>query len=334
VVHPSGPSLSLAAVRLSDVSQPADQSAPAGATAPRYGRGILLAVAAYGIWGFLPAFFLLLVPANALEIVAWRVLFSLVFCGILITVTRSRKRLFELLRDRRVMLTLAIAGVLILINWLVYVFAVLNSQVVEASLGYFVNPIVTVLLGVFVLHERLRVWQWISIGISFLAVLILAFNYGAFPWIALALAFSFGLYGLIKKRIGGRVDALSGLTIETLWLAPIAIAQLIAVGVTTGLTIGTISVGQTAAMVGVGVVTAVPLLLFAGAARRLPLTYIGLTQYLTPILQFIFGVYVTHEAMTASRWAGFALVWVALIVLTVDMFVASRGSRRASPQLT
>jgi chloramphenicol-sensitive protein RarD len=316
------------------VSQPADQSTPADATAPRYGRGILLAVAAYGIWGFLPAFFLLLVPANALEIVAWRVLFSLVFCGVLVAVTRSRKRLFELLRDRRVMLTLAIAGILILINWLVYVFAVLNDQVVEASLGYFINPIVTVLLGVFVLHERLRAWQWVSIGISFLAVLVLAFNYGAFPWIALALAFSFGLYGLIKKRVGGRVDALSGLTIETLWLAPIAIAQLIAVGVTTGLTIGTISVGQTAAMVGVGVVTAVPLLLFAGAARRLPLTYIGLTQYLTPILQFFFGVYVTHEAMTASRWAGFALVWVALVVLTIDMFVSSRSSRRASPQLT
>jgi len=164
-------------------------------------------------------------------------------------------------------------------------------------------------------------------------VLVLAFNYGAFPWIALALAFSFGLYGLIKKRVGRRVDALSGLTIETLWLAPIAIAQLIAVGVTTGLTIGTISVGQTAAMVGVGVVTAVPLLLFAGAARRLPLTYIGLTQYLTPILQFFFGVYVTHEAMTASRWAGFALVWAALVVLTIDMFVSSRGSRRASPKL-
>jgi chloramphenicol-sensitive protein RarD len=296
----------------------------------RYGGGILLAVLAYGIWGFLPAFFLLLAPANAIEIVGWRVLFSLVFCAILIAVTRSWRRLFALLRDRRVMWTLAIAGVLILINWLVYVFAVLNGQVVEASLGYFTNPLVTVLLGVFVLRERLRVMQWVSIGISAVAVLVLALNYGAFPWIALALAFSFGLYGLIKKRVGGRVDALSGLTIETLWLAPIAVAQLIAVGATTGLTIGTVSAGQTAAMLGVGIVTAVPLLMFAGAARRLPLTYIGLTQYLTPILQFLFGVYITHEAMPPARWIGFVIVWIALLVLIVDMFLASRSTRRAS----
>lgn len=309
--------------------QPVDQPAH---PAPRYGRGILLAISAYAIWGFLPAYFLLLAPANALEIVAWRVLFSLVFCAVLLALTRGWGRLFVLLRDRRVMLTLAVAGILILINWLVYVFAVLNDQVVEASLGYFVNPIVTVLLGVFVLRERLRAWQWVSIGISFVAVLVLAINYGAFPWIALALAFSFGLYGLFKKRVGGRTDALSGLTIETLWLAPIAVAQLIGVGLTTGLTIGTISAGQTAAMLGVGVVTAVPLLLFAGAARRLPLSYIGLTQYLTPILQLLFGVYVMHEAMPPARWAGFALVWVALLVLTIDMVLSSRGARRALPE--
>jgi chloramphenicol-sensitive protein RarD len=288
------------------------------------GRGLLLAIAAYLIWGFLPLFFLLLAPANAIEIVAWRILFSLVFCAVLITVMRAWGKLGALVRDRRVSLTLLVAGILILINWLVYVYATLNHDVVEAALGYFTNPIITVLLGIFVLRERLRPLQWVSIGISAVAVLVIALNYGAFPWIALALAFSFGLYGLIKKRVGDRVDALSGLTIETLWLAPIAVAQLVFVGLTTGLTIGTISTVQTVAMLLAGVVTATPLLLFAGAARRLPLTTIGLTQYLTPVMQFLIGVLLLHESMPPARLIGFVLVWIALIVLTVDRFVGAR----------
>jgi chloramphenicol-sensitive protein RarD len=294
------------------------------------GRGILLALLAYAIWGFLPLFFLLLAPANALEIVAWRVLFSLVVCAILLAVTRQWRRLFWLLRDRRVMGTLALAGILILINWLVYVYATISGDVVEAALGYFINPIVTVLLGVFVLRERLRPLQWVSIGISTVAVLVIAINYGAFPWIAIALAASFGLYGLIKKRVGARVDAVSGLTIETIWLAPIAVAQLVFVGLTTGLTIGQVSTGQTVAMLLTGVVTAVPLLMFAGAARRLPLTSIGLTQYLTPILQFVIGVVFLHEAMPTARLIGFAIVWIALIVYTIDLFRSARRQRRAA----
>jgi len=292
------------------------------------GRGILLAIIAYAMWGFLPLFFLLLAPATALEIVAWRVLFSLVFCAILLTVTRAWPRFLSLLKTRRVSLTLLVAGILILINWLVYVYATTNNEVVQASLGYFTNPIVTVLLGVFILRERLRVMQWVAIGVSAIAVLVIAINYGAFPWIAIALALSFGTYGLIKRRVGGQVDALSGLTIETLWLAPIAIAQLIFVGMTSGLTIGHVSILQTTAMTLAGVVTAVPLLLFAGAARRVPLTVIGLTQYLTPVLQFLIGVLLLHEAMPTPRLIGFALVWVALIILSVDVFRASRRSRR------
>jgi chloramphenicol-sensitive protein RarD len=279
------------------------------------------------MWGFLPLFFLLLAPANAIEIVAWRVLFSLLFCAILLTVTKAWTRLGGLLRDRRVMLTLLLAGILILINWLVYVFATLNHEVVQAALGYFTNPIVTVLLGIFVLRERLRPLQWVAIGVSAIAVLAIAINYGAFPWIALILAFSFGTYGLVKKRVGTRVDALSGLTIETMWLAPIAIAQLVFVSQTSGLTIGTISVLQTICMCLAGVVTAVPLLLFAGAARRLPLTTIGLIQYLTPILQFLIGVLLLHEVMTPARLAGFVLVWAALVLLTIDRFRTQRESR-------
>ena len=311
-----------------DRSEPVDQAKPAGATS---GRGVLLAVGAYVLWGILPLYFLLLSPSNALEIVAWRVLFSVVFCAILLTVTRGWARLIALLRDRRVMLTLLFAGIMILINWLVYVFATLNGEVVQAALGYFTNPIVTVLLGVVVLRERLRPWQWVAVGVSVIAVLVIAIGYGAFPWIALALAFSFGLYGLLKKRVGGRVDALSGLTIETLWLSPIAALQLVFVGATTGLTIGTISVWHTILLLLAGVVTAVPLLMFAGAARRIPLTVIGLTQYLTPLLQFVIGVLLLHEAMPTPRLVGFILVWVALGILTVDLFRSSRASRRGMP---
>lgn len=303
--------------------------APAPAIRGGTGHGIILAVAAYLIWGFLPLFFLLLRPANALEIVAWRILFSLVFCAILLTITRAWGRLGTLLRDRRIALTLLLAGILILINWLVYVYATLNHEVVQAALGYFTNPILTVLLGVFVLRERLRPLQWVAIGISAVAVLVIALAYGAFPWIALALAVSFGLYGLIKRRVGGKVDAVSGLTIETLWLAPVAIAQLIFVAMTTGLTIGNISLLQTVSMALAGVVTAVPLLLFAGAARRVPLTVIGLTQYLTPLMQFLIGVLLLHEEMTPPRLVGFIIVWVALVILSVDTFRASRAARRA-----
>ncbi len=311
----------------------AEQTGEAGQTggarrASGSSRGILLAVVAYTLWGFLPLFFLLLVPANAIEIVGWRVLFSLVFCAILITVTRGWPRLLALLRDRRVMLTLLAAGILILVNWLVYVFATLNHEVVQASLGYFTNPIVTVLLGVIVLRERLRVLQWVSIGVSAVAVLVIAIGYGAFPWIALALAFSFGLYGLVKKRVGVRVDALSGLMIETMWLSPIAVLQLIFVGATTGITIGAVSALQTVSMLLVGVVTAVPLLLFAGAVRRVTLTAIGLTQYLTPLLQFFIGLFLLHEAMPTPRLIGFILVWAALGILSVDLFRSSRPGRR------
>jgi chloramphenicol-sensitive protein RarD len=297
-----------------------------GSESPRSAStGLLLAVLAYLLWGFLPLFFLLLVPANALEIVAWRILLSLVFCAILLTFTRAWPRLFELLRDRRVSLTLLLAGILILVNWLVYVYATLNHDVVQAALGYFTNPIVTVLLGIFVLRERLRPAQWVAIGISAVAVVVVAIGYGAFPWIALALAFSFGLYGLIKKRVGDRVDALSGLTIETLWLAPIAVGQLVLVSVTSGLTIGHVSTLQTIAMLCAGVVTAVPLLLFAGAARRLPLATVGLVQYLTPIMQFLIGVLLLHEAVTPERLLGFVLVWAALILLAIDGYWQRRS---------
>lgn len=293
--------------------------------------GILFAIGAYGLWGFIPIYFLALAPAGPFEIVAWRVIFSVIFCGIVIAILRRGGTLLRLFRDRRTMLILGLAGVLVFINWQVYVIAVVSGRVNEAALGYFINPIVTVLLGVIVLREKLRATQWVAVAISAIAVVVLGVSNGAVPWISLILAFSFGLYGLAKKRVGPRVDALTGLAVETAWLTPIAIVQLIFVGATTGIVFGTAGVANTVLLVAAGVVTSVPLLLFAAAARRLPLVVIGFVQYLTPILQFLFGTFILHEAMPLERWIGFSLVWLALVVLSTDMVFHTRSVRRASP---
>jgi chloramphenicol-sensitive protein RarD len=295
-----------------------------------FGAGLGFGVAAYGLWGVLPIYFVLLAPAGAFEIVALRILLGLLFCVLLLTLTRAWRPFLALARRRRVLGVMTIAGVLIYINWVTYVFATLGGHVVEAALGYFINPLVTVLLGVIILRERLRPAQWVAVGISVVAILVIAIGYGSFPWIALILAFSFGLYGYIKKRVGDDVDAVSGFTLETAILTPVAIAQLAVVAATAGLVTGTAGVPHLVLMLLAGAVTATPLLLFAAAARRLPLVYLGLTQYLAPVIQFLIGVLVLHEDMPPERWVGFGLVWVALIVLTADMLATGRAARRAS----
>lgn len=292
------------------------------------GSGLAFAFAAYLLWGVLPLAFLLLVPSTPLEIVSWRIVFSLIFCAVLLTVTGGWRRFAALARDRRAVVTLGIAAVFVLINWTVFIIAATTGNVVESALGYFTNPIVTVLLGVFVLRERLRPLQWVAVGVSAIAVLVLAVGHGSFPWIALSLAFSFGLYGLAKKKVGPRADAIGGLTMETLILSPLAAVVLGGVAVTSGLTIGTLGPLHTAVMLSVGAITAIPLLLFAAATRRLPLVYVGLVQYIAPALQFSIGVWVLHEAMPPERWVGFAIVWVALVILTIDVFVR-KPSRNA-----
>ncbi|CAN5133367.1 EamA family transporter RarD [soil metagenome] len=293
--------------------------------------GIILAVSAFLLWGVLPGFFLLLTPAGPFEIVAWRIVFSLVFCVLLITVTRAWPALYAILRQPKLLLLMGLAAALILVNWQVFVAATLSGHVIETALGYFINPILTVLLGVTLLRERLRALQWAAVGISVVAVLGLAINYGVFPWISLTLAFSFGLYGLVKKKVGPQVDAVSGLALETAWLAPIATVQLVVVGTTTGLTFGTAGLAHALLLVSAGVITAIPLLFFAAAARRLPLVYTGLIQFLAPVLQFLFGAFVLHEAMPPARWVGFGLVWFALILLSIDLVATGRAARRALP---
>jgi chloramphenicol-sensitive protein RarD len=298
------------------------------------GGGIAFALGAYLLWGFLPVLFFALRGSGAVEIVSWRIVLSLAFCALLITATRGWPRLLAILRDRSTMLALALAAVFIVVNWTVYVFASVSGHVVEASLGYFTNPIVTVLLGVIVLRERLRPLQWVALGTSAIAVLVIAIGYGAFPWIALTLAFSFGLYGLVKKRVGPTADAVSGLTIETAVLAPVAVVVLVVIALTSGLTLGTLGTAHMLLMISLGVATAVPLILFAAAARRLPLVYIGLAQYIAPVLQLVVGVVLLHEAMPVERWVGFGIVWLALIILTIDMLLHSARQRVALPVAT
>ncbi|WP_022882636.1 EamA family transporter RarD [Gryllotalpicola ginsengisoli] len=297
--------------------------------------GLIHGVLAYLLWGLLPVYFLLLAPAGAVEVVAWRILFSLVFCAIALTATHGWRTLGAARRSPRLVFTMGAAGLLIFINWTVYIFATLSGHVVEAALGYFINPVVTVFLGVIVLRERLRVLQWVAVGISIVAIGVLTFAYGRFPWIALTLAFSFGLYGLVKNRVGRSIGALSGLALETAWLSPVAAVELIVLGVSGasgGVTFAAHGAGHALLLMAAGVVTAVPLLLYAAAARRLPLVDLGLIQYLTPILQFLVGVVLLHERMQPERWVGFALVWAALLLLVADLIATTRrpGARRVT----
>lgn len=295
-----------------------------------FGAGLGFAVSAYALWGVLPLYFVVLGPAGPWEIVGLRIVLGLIFCAVLLTLTRGWAAFLRLARQGRVLGVMAIAAVFIYINWITYVVATLEGHVVEAALGYFINPIVTVLLGVLILRERLRPAQWAAVGISAVAILVIAIGYGSFPGIALTLAFSFGIYGFLKKRVGSQVDAVSGFTLETAILTPVAIGQLVVVAATTGIVTGTAGAPHLVLMLLAGAVTATPLLLFASAARRLPLVYLGLTQYLAPVIQFLIGVVLLKEEMPLERWIGFGLVWVALIVLTIDMLAGGRAQRRAS----
>jgi chloramphenicol-sensitive protein RarD len=288
-------------------------------------NGLLSATAAYGLWGLLPAYFVALGASGAIEIVAWRIVLSLIFCVLILVAMRGITQTFGLLSSRRVVRWSVLAASLIFVNWALYVYASLNQFIVEAALGYFINPLVTVGLGVVVLKEKLRLAQWVALGLALVAVIVLAVGYGSVPYISLVLALSFGFYGFVKNRIGPGVKALESLTLETLWLTPIALGLLVWVSFDTGLTLGTLGPGHTALLLMAGAVTSIPLLFFGAAARRLPLSVLGLMQYLAPILQFLFGVVVMNEPMPPERWAGFGLVWIALIILSADAIPRNRN---------
>lgn len=290
--------------------------------------GLTLGLGAYFLWGLLPLYFPLLAPAQPVEIIAHRVVWSLVLCLLLLTATRGLPSLRAVLASRAATATLATAGALIATNWLVYVHGVLSGHTVDAALGYYINPLVMVALGVTVLGERMRTTQWVALGLGGVAVVVITVGMGRLPWIALVLALSFGLYGLVKNRVGRTVGAVASLTVETAAMTPLAVAYLAFLAVDDRLTLAR-GGWHAAALVALGVVTAVPLLLFGGAARRLPLSVVGMLQYLTPTMQFVIALAVFGEEMTAARWVGFALVWMALAILTVDGVRSNRAPRPA-----
>jgi chloramphenicol-sensitive protein RarD len=279
-------------------------------------QGLCYGVGAYLLWGLFPLYWPLLRPAGALEIVAHRIIWSVLLVALLLMLSRGWRGVAALVSHRATLGRLALAAALVSVNWCVYIWGVNHGHVVETSLGYFINPLLTILLGVLVLHERLRSAQWVAVAIASLAIVVLTVDYGQLPWIALTLATSFAGYGFLKKQVSA--GASETLAVETAVLAGPALITLFVLADRSQLTFGHHGVGNALLLVCTGAVTAIPLLLFGASARRLPLSTLGLLQYLAPVLQFAVGVGIRHEPLPPARLAGFALVWLALLILTVD----------------
>jgi chloramphenicol-sensitive protein RarD len=287
-------------------------------------KGTVLGIAAYAMWGLFPLYWPLLEPAGALEILSHRVVWSLVVVAALLGLAKGAWR--RIPRGTRELRLLSVAAVVIAVNWGVYIWGVNHDHVVETSLGYFVNPLVTVTLAVVVLGERLRRTEWLAVAVAALGVVVLTVQAGRPPWIALVLAVSFGSYGLVKKVVG--VRPAEGLVVETAILGPLALGYLLAIGATGSGHFTTQGTGHALLLAGAGPVTAIPLLAFAGAAPRVPLSRLGLMQYLTPTMQFLIGVTLRHEPLPATRLAGFVLVWLALALFSYEGWSRHRRSRQ------
>ncbi|GAA2148987.1 EamA family transporter RarD [Nocardioides koreensis] len=278
------------------------------------------------MWGAFPLYWPLLEPAGAVEILAHRILWSLVTMGVIAVALRRGARVRALFADRRTLTLLSLAAVVVTVNWATYIWGVNNGRVVETSLGYFINPLVTVLMGVFILRERLRPLQWVAMAVAAAAVGVLTLDYGRLPWVALILAFSFGSYGLAKKT--ANVGAIDSLVVETSVIAPVAAVYVGWLAVTGQSSFAAHGPGHTLLFVTTGIVTAIPLICFGGAAIRVPMVTLGLLQYLAPIFQFALGVLWFHEDMPAGRWIGFGLVWMALALFTVEAVTHRRRQLR------
>jgi chloramphenicol-sensitive protein RarD len=295
-------------------------------------KGIGYGLSAYLIWGSFPLVIAMLSFADPFEIVVWRVIFGFAFGLAVILLTRKFSEYLSVFKQPKQLLWISLAAVVIYINWQVYVYAVADNHVLEASLGYFINPLVTIALATIFLKEKLNVLQWVAVALGAVAVLILTFNYGQPPIIALTLALSFGIYGLAKNRLGGKVSALNSFTVETTLLLSLGIVQLVVLAGMMQIQFGYAGLVPSLGLAAYGVLTAIPLLLFGAAAKRVPLSYIGFMQYLTPTLQFLIGLLVFQEPMPAARWLGFAMVWFALSILSLDALRQLRNrSKLASP---
>lgn len=294
-------------------------------------KGIWNGLAAYALWGFFPIYWKLLHEVSALQVIGHRIVWSFLLLIAVILLTRQWKDFRVAALVPKVIGIYAVAGVLLSINWLIYVWGVNSGFIVETSLGYFINPLISVLLGVLFLRERLRAPQWVAVGLAAVGVAYLTLTYGRLPWIALSLAVSFGIYGLVKKL--APLGSLYGLTLETALVFPIALIYLASVqptGMGAFLHQGALT---DILLIGTGAVTSIPLLMFASAARQIPLSMIGVLQYIAPTLQFLIGVFLYHEPFDQSRLVGFSLVWLALIIFWVENYLASRVPVQPIPEL-
>lgn len=293
-------------------------------------RGALFGFLAYFLWGLFPLYFQLLTRSSAFEIVAYRIICSLVFCLIALVAAHQWKLLRRVLTKRNSVIILLLAGLLVAGNWTLYVWGVNNGHAIDASLGYFINPLVNAAFGVALLGERMRRAQWLAFGIGTIAVIVLIAGYGQVPWVAFGLATSFGLYGLTKKKVGTAVPPLPGLTVETIATTPFAIGYLIWLSAAGLGTVQLIS-GYGLLMMIAGPITAIPLLLFASAAAKIPLSTLGILQYIAPVMQFLIGWLVIGEQMPVERWLGFAIIWVALAIFLTDALRHGRPPKRPIP---
>ena len=283
-------------------------------------KGLSFGLSAYLIWGSFPLIISALAFAGPWEIVVWRILFGFLTAAVLIALRKDFKQLIVIMKNWNQFKWVIVSTVLIMVNWQIYVIAIVDHHVIESSLGYFINPLVTIGLAVVFLKERLSKLQWAAVAFGFIAVIVLTFDYGRLPWLALSLAFSFAVYGLAKSKLGGQVSAVNSFALESGLLVPVAIIQLWLVALTpAGITFLTKGFWGAAGLGFYGVMTAVPLILFGLAAQHLPLRYIGFMQYLTPSIQFVLALTVFHEPMPSARWIGFGLVWFALVLLSVDL---------------
>ncbi len=284
---------------------------------------MLYGLSAYLIWGSFPLIIAAASFADPFEVVVWRVVFGFIFAALLVSIVGGWKEILQIVKSAQRLKWVAVASLMIYINWVVYVVAVATGNVIESSLGYFINPLVTVLFAVLLLKEKLRPMQWVALSIGAVAVVVLTLDYGRLPFIAIALAVSFGIYSLAKNRVGKKIPALQSFTIESGLVVPVALVQLWLVSQSAQIMLFSGFV-ETSILVGFGILTAIPLILFGAAASRVPLSTIGFIQYLTPTIQFSIGFFVFGEPMPAVRWVGFALVWVSLAILTVDALKRKR----------
>jgi chloramphenicol-sensitive protein RarD len=294
-------------------------------------KGIWNGLAAYALWGLFPIYWKLLQEVSALQVIGHRIGWSFILLIAVILLTRQWKDFRAAALAPNVIGIYAAAGVLLTINWLIYVWGVNSGFIVETSLGYFINPLISVLLGVLFLRERLRTIQWIAVGLAAAGVLYLTITYGRPPWIALSLAFSFGIYGLVKKV--APLGSLYGLTLETALVFPFALIYLAFVQSTGTSAFLHQGVLTDILLIATGIVTSIPLLMFASAARQIPLTMIGVLQYIAPTLQFLIGVFLYHEPFDQSRFIGFSLVWLALIIFWVENYLAGRVPVHPIPEM-